>query len=193
MSLPRRPSHDPTDAELVARVNAGDSDAFTQLYERHRDWCISVAWRFVRNADRAADITQETFLHWLRRFPPHAPPFELTAQVRTYLYTVIRSIALTQRRRDATAHAHLPPLAASRTEPSESSPIETGAALRVVLDRLSEFHREVLILRYVDDLALDEIALALNLPLGTVKSRLHHALQALRDDPTARELFFKDL
>lgn len=146
----------------------------------------------MRDDNRAADITQETFLHWLRKFPPHAPPFELTAQVRTYLYTVIRSIALTQRRRESTVQTHLAPLAASRIGPAEPSPVDAGTTLRAVLDRLSDLHREVLFLRYVDELALDEIALALDLPLGTVKSRLHHALQALRDDPAARQLFFRD-
>jgi RNA polymerase sigma-70 factor (ECF subfamily) len=49
--------------------------------------------------------------------------------------------------------------------------------------------REVLLMRFVDDLALQEIAVALDVPLGTVKSRLHNALEALRGDPKLRELF----
>lgn len=193
LPFPSESPRDPTDAELVTRINQGEAEAFAALYERHRDWCLGVARRFVRDPERAVDITQETFLHWLRRFPPHAPPFTLTAQARTYLYTVVRSIALTQRRRETTAQSHALPLAAARNPTTTQSVDDTGTTLRAVLDRLSEAHREILILRYVDELALNEIALAMDLPLGTVKSRLHHAIQALRDDPTARAIFFKDL
>ncbi len=187
------PPSEPSDRLLVARVNDGESAAFAQLYERHRDWCLSVAMRFVHDADRAMDITQESFLYWLRRFPPHAPPFELTAQVRTYLYTIVRSLSLTHHRRERTARAHAPFLAPSRgAAPAGHESTDRSRILRAALDRLSAGHREVLLLRIIDGFTLDEIALAMNLPLGTVKSRLHHALRLLRDDPAARELFFTD-
>src|SRR5690606_37698949 len=134
------PPSEPSDRLLVARVNAGDAAAFAELYERHRDWCLAVAMRFVHDADRAADVTQEAFLHWLRRFPPHAPPFELTAQVRTYLYTIVRSIAVMQHRRALTARTHLPTLAAARAGRAESRPVDTGITLRAILDRLGDLH-----------------------------------------------------
>ena len=57
------------------------------------------------------------------------------------------------------------------------------------MGRLPDGQREVLLMRVVDDMAVAEIALALGIPEGTVKSRLHHALAALRDDPGARESF----
>ena len=54
---------------------------------------------------------------------------------------------------------------------------------------LPETHREVVLMRFVDGLSLDEIATALDIPLGTVKSRLHNALNALRADPRVRKYF----
>jgi RNA polymerase sigma-70 factor (ECF subfamily) len=54
---------------------------------------------------------------------------------------------------------------------------------------LSGLHREVVLMRFVDDMSLQEIAEALDVPLGTVKSRLHHAIEALRNDPRAQEFF----
>jgi len=61
--------------------------------------------------------------------------------------------------------------------------------LQSVLAGLSEAHREVVLLRFVDGLSLEEIAFATEAPLGTVKSRLHNALKLLRDNPRTRELF----
>ena len=63
--------------------------------------------------------------------------------------------------------------------------------LAIALANLSEEHRETLLLRYVDGMALAEIAEATNVPLGTVKSRLHNALEALRQDKRARQYFEK--
>ncbi|HLF12027.1 MAG TPA: sigma-70 family RNA polymerase sigma factor, partial [Gammaproteobacteria bacterium] len=61
--------------------------------------------------------------------------------------------------------------------------------LDAVLAGLSAERREVLTLRFVDDLSLEEIAAALEIPLGTVKSRLHLAIRQLREDPKIKELF----
>ena len=74
--------------------------------------------------------------------------------------------------------------------PVEAADADTGRAqLAGVLAGLPEAQREVLMLRFVDGLSLSEIAAALDVPLGTVKSRLHNALSALRQDERTRELF----
>ena len=71
------------------------------------------------------------------------------------------------------------------------APVESGSTddLRQILKRLSEEHREVLLLRFVDGLDLAEIARAMDIPLGTVKSRLHNALETLRADPSTKQFF----
>ena len=70
-----------------------------------------------------------------------------------------------------------------------AAPAPELSDLAAVLSRLPEAHREVLLMRFVDDLKIHEIAEALSIPSGTVKSRLHNGLQMLRDDPLARRYF----
>jgi RNA polymerase sigma-70 factor (ECF subfamily) len=172
-----------TDQELVAAANAGDSAAFEALYWRYRDWAHRLALRFTRNEDLALDILQETFIYFLKKFPG----FELRSELKTFLYPVVRNLSITLQQK-ANRYSALP-------EGMEESPAPVEAAsvskegLALVLAALPEFHREVLLLRFVDGLALNEIATALNIPLGTVKSRLHNALEALRQDPRTRSFF----
>jgi RNA polymerase sigma-70 factor (ECF subfamily) len=78
-------------------------------------------------------------------------------------------------------------LPAPRSEQSEHYQSELASVLIVLPDE----QREVLLMRFVDDLSLQEIAAALDIPLGTVKSRLHNALQVLRNDRRTRDYFLE--
>jgi RNA polymerase sigma-70 factor (ECF subfamily) len=165
-----------TDADLVAALNAGDASAFDALYSRHRDWVVALAFRFTGDRDLALDVLQETFLYFVKKFPG----FELTAALRTFFYPGVKNLSIAARRTAARVQSteaeqeHLasaPAPAASAGEPD---------TLAAVLALLSEEHREALLLRFVDGLSLAEIAAATGVPLGTVKSRLHHALATLR-------------
>src|SRR5437667_10369463 len=69
-----------SDQELIAAINDGDSSAFELLYYRHRDWVVSLAYRFTGDRELAFDVLQETFLYFVRKFPG----FRLTAQLRTF-------------------------------------------------------------------------------------------------------------
>ncbi len=75
--------------------------------------------------------------------------------------------------------------------PSPAMPPGMGDDLETVLSSLSEDHRETLMLRFIDGMSLVEIAEATGIPLGTAKSRLHHAISKLREDPRSREFFIK--
>ncbi|MBI5501473.1 MAG: sigma-70 family RNA polymerase sigma factor [Deltaproteobacteria bacterium] len=165
------------DAELVRRANQGDADAFEALYRRHRDWVVSLAWRLCRNRDDALDVLQESFSWLFGRFPG----FTLTSSMRAWLYPVVRNacISLARKRRNVV------PLDRAGIEPAaEPEPIDWTPEFERRIAGLSEAHREVLRLRFILELRLEEIAAALDLPLGTVKSRLHHALRTLAaDDP----------
>ena len=178
------PFTDPrTDQQLVAALNAGDATAFDGLYYRHRDWVVRLGWRFAGNEDDALDVLQETFAYVIGKFPG----FELTASFTTFLYPVVKNTALAvrrKRRRMLPGDAGMDTLAAGAS-------IDPLAAddLKTALDALPETHREVLLMRYVDDLSLKEIGHALEIPLGTVKSRIHNALKQLREDPRVREYF----
>jgi RNA polymerase sigma-70 factor, ECF subfamily len=193
-SIPPSKSDTRTDLELVAAINRGGAEgsaAFEALYFRYRDWVTGLAFRFTRDRDLALDVMQETFLYLLRKFPG----FTLTAQLKTFLYPVVRHLALAARqksRRFATDEAGLEAAQAAGGTPAPPvSGAESGGpgGLAVVLAPLLEGQREVLLLRFVDGLSLPEIAQALGLPLGTVKSRLHYALNSLRDDPRTKKYF----
>jgi RNA polymerase sigma-70 factor, ECF subfamily len=173
-----------SDLELVAAINRGDAAAFDALYFRHRDWVAGLAYRLTGDDAAALDVLQETFLYLLRKFPG----FRLTANLKTFLYPAVRNLSIAARRK------------AGRYQAGEAEqriieqaiapePASTTNDLEVLLDSLPEEQREVLLLRFVDGLSLAEIATAMNIPLGTVKSRLHNALQTLREDPRTKDFF----
>ena len=187
-----QPTDRRSDAELVDACNRADASAATAafeiLYVRHRAYVLRVAQRFARDRDIAADALQETFAYLLKQFPPTGKGFTLTARLTTFLYPVAKNFALSAARKDR------------RLETGGEAEIEALADLTPgepqggdVIDRaltgLSTERREVLVLRFVDDLSLEEIATALEIPLGTVKSRLHLALKQLREDPRIKDLF----
>ena len=155
------------------------------MYRRHRDWVVNLAGRFTGDHSLALDVTQEAFLYFLKRFPG----FSLTCQLRSFLYPAVRNLSIGARRKahrlqfggDELAEIEAPP------------PAPTGDAARdqlaAVVSALPETHREVLLLRFVDGLSLAEIAEALEIPLGTVKSRLHTALDTLRRDERTKKFY----
>lgn len=171
---------------LIAALNRGDSSAFDAIYYRYRDWVVRLAFRFTGNDADALDVLQETFAYLFRKFPG----FILTARMTTFLYPVVKNVSIAaKRKRQRTVSEELAaePAAAENRPNAEQSRAELSAALAC----LPEGQREVLLMRFVDEMSLGEIAAALAIPEGTVKSRLHNALAALRNDPKAREYFDK--
>lgn len=179
-----------SDEELVRRANGGDGDAFEMMYRRHRDWTMSVAMRFTHDPHESLDVTQDVFLWLMRQFPG----FELRAKLRTVLYPVIRNAAFARVRKERTRERHRPAFAASRDGSHEAADPDAAARLADlsrVVESIPEIHREVLYLRYVDDFEIAEIAAVLGIPPGTVKSRLHHALNALRSSDLRKKWYFE--
>src|SRR6266850_1476248 len=175
-----------TDQELIAAINSGDAAAFETLYLRYRDWVVSLAHRFTGDSDAALDVMQETFLYFLKKFPG----FRLTANMKTFLYPAVRNLSIAARRkaqRYQATEAQLEKIENTASDDSNVAPSE----LQLVLAGLSQEHRETVLLRFVDGLSLAEMAEAMEIPLGTVKSRLHFALQTLRNDKRTREFFDK--
>jgi RNA polymerase sigma-70 factor (ECF subfamily) len=168
-------AHHRSDEELVRMANRGDAEAFEALYDRYRDWVCSLAYRFCGDEAAAYDVVQTTFLYLFNKFPK----FTLRSKLKTFLYPVVKHQALNLKKK------------AQRTEPLDSLPFEPIAAddrdeqtdrraIREIVGHLPESQREIVLLRYADDLNLPEISEALDLPLGTVKSRLHKAIASLR-------------
>lgn len=167
----------PDDQSLIAAAARGDHRAFETLYHRYRDWVFALAWRFTRDHHTSMDLVQETFLELARR----APQITLRGKLTSYLYPIIRHRAIDiARRRKVHARAMSERAPGAAEPPSDpASPAETEPLLAAV-EALPEHEREVLLMRYASGMALADIAEALRLPLGTVKSRLHSATTTLR-------------
>lgn len=166
------------DAALVLALRGGDAAALDVLYRRHRDWIARMARRITGSDADALDVLQETFLYLLRK----APEIELRARLTTLLWPVVRNLALARRRQRAVTSE-------PAEEPTVDDPLPDDGVLLHALGALPEPQRRVVLLRFVDGLAMADIAAALQVPLGTVKSRLHQALASLRADPAARRWF----
>ena len=176
-----------SDEALIRALNGGDASAFDPLYYRYRDWVHRLAYRFTGNADDALDVLQETFSYLAGKFPG----FILTARMTTFLFPVVRNLSIAARKkrdRFISGEENLPETAARPLSGEESARDELAAALR----SLPEAQREVLLMRFVDDLSLAEIAAALSIPEGTVKSRIHNAIASLRQDPKIKRYFAPD-
>lgn len=181
------------DLALIACLNRGGADAaaaFDQLFQRHSDWVANLAFRFTGDRDLALDVTQEVFLYFLRKFPG----FELTAKLTTFLYPAVKNLAIAHRKKAARFASNDDALKgiAGNVNDEAAAAAERKVELTRVMASLSEGHREVLLLRFVDGFSLQEVADALGIALGTVKSRLHNALATLRKDPLARKYFGQD-
>lgn len=163
---------DPDDDTLVARANRGETAAFEALYRRHREWVLAHAERWTGDRDEALDVMQDTFAHLFTRFPG----FELRARLTTFLYPVVRHLALDRvRRRRPTVDVD------TLADALPAAPARTGDGdLQRLLAALPAGQREVVQLRYGENFSLEQIGAALDIPLGTVKSRLHAALATLR-------------
>jgi len=177
-----------SDEALIALVNQGDDAAFEILYRRHRDWVANLAFRFLGDRDLALDVLQETFLYVLKKFPG----FRLTCQFRSFLYPAVRNLSIAARRKAERLQSGDDDTLERIAAPPPSGDADSSRAqLSVVLANLPDPQREVLLLRFVDGLSLDEIAAALEVPTGTVKSRLHNALAALREDQRTKNFFLE--
>jgi RNA polymerase sigma-70 factor (ECF subfamily) len=182
---PADPPDSRSDLELIAAMEEGETPAFDVLYYRYRDWVVSLAYRFTCDRELALDVLQETFLYLLKKFPG----FQLRAHLKTFLYPAVKHLSLAARnqsRRFQSSEADLREMEESMTT---NPVIAEHEPLRAALAILSAEHREVLLLRFVDGLSLGEIADAMEIPLGTVKSRLHNALATLREDERTRGFF----
>jgi RNA polymerase sigma-70 factor (ECF subfamily) len=174
--------------ELVRRSRGGDEDAFARLVERTQSGVYNLLLRMTRDPEEAVDLTQETFLRAWRALPG----FRGDARVSTWLYRIAYNVCLNRRVLDRTALADM--AGAERVaSPAHEEPAavferkERRERLLATVDRLPPAYRLVLHLYYWGELTYDEIADVLKLPLGTVKTHLHRAKQALRD-PLAAEV-----
>lgn len=171
------------DAALIRAFRDGDQSAMAALYDRHARTVLAYALRFGADRDLAEDVVQDCFRDLIDRIDG----FRLEGRLSSWFYTVAKRRALRLRELAGRGQGDLE---AALVIPAES-PAATDD-LRRLLVRLPPGQQEVVVLRFLDGLDLESIAQALEIPLGTVKSRLHTALAALRDDPACRRYFGRE-
>lgn len=162
---------------LLARQ--GDEAAFRRLVDAYERRVLYFILRFVDDADQALDILQEVWLSVFRLLPR----LEAVEAFRVWLYKIVHGkiagFRRSRRRVPAPIEScdNLPPEAGAA---SDEATFEDADLVHRGLADLSIEHREVLTLHFLEGMRLEEIAQALSCPLGTVKSRIHHAKRSLR-------------
>lgn len=179
-----------TEEELIAQAAKGDQDAFAQLLELHKGKVYGLTLRLTGSVEDAMDLTQETFFNAWRGLPR----FNGQSKFSTWLYRLATNAAIDflrrEKRRSAVAtvplHVEEEPQRALDipdhrfTPQTELERKELQKAIQRGLERLSDEHRQALVLREVNGLSYAEIAQVLGLEEGTVKSRIYRARLALR-------------
>jgi RNA polymerase sigma-70 factor (ECF subfamily) len=163
--------------DLVERAQHGDEQAFASLAVAIGNRLYAVAYRILREPGLAEDAAQQALLAIWRDLPQ----LRESSRFEAWSYRLVVRACYAESRR---ARKWTPNL---RVIPAEE--LVAGEAVSVVVDRdelergfrrLSTDHRAVVVLHHYLDMPLDEIALALGVPVGTVRSRLHYAMRALR-------------
>jgi RNA polymerase sigma factor (sigma-70 family) len=177
-----------SDAALLRSVAAGDAAALTTLYERHAGALFGYLYRLAGDRMTAEEILQDTMLAVWRS----AGYFEGRSKVTTWLFGVARRQAhnrLRGRPSPESAAGELPERLDRSAGPDELAIAAAGGTpVAAAIDRLPAHHRDVIALVFVAGLPLADVATVLAIPVGTVKSRLHHARAAVAAALIAQEV-----
>ncbi len=176
------------ECRLIQRAAAGDASAFQLLAEQQAETLWRFAGTLCHDRQLAEELAQETLVEAWRSLGR----FDGRCRFSTWLYGILRHRFLRAMKRQSTAPEVLP---ADWTAPSAHGPeaqlqhTEDAARIRTAVAELPSEHRQVIELRFFAEASLEEIAAALEIPLGTVKSRLHHGLEKLRQRKLDVNLF----
>lgn len=186
------------EADLLERCRHGDTNAFSRLVMKYQDRVFNTCWRMCGDRTEAEDLTQEAFVKAFQAIGRFAG----RSQFYTWIFRIAVNLVMSARRKerrtgtislDATHGRNGgrddPPQAdrlpaAGGTPAEQATGSEQKSLVLQALYRLDEEHRAVVILRDLESLGYDEIAEILEVPTGTVKSRLHRARLALRAELT---------
>jgi RNA polymerase sigma-70 factor (ECF subfamily) len=179
----------PTDEELIARFQNGDSYAFDLLVRRYKDPLLNFIYRFLGDLVEAEDIVQETFY----RVYKNKHYYKEVAKFSTWIYTIAGNLAKTELRRrkrrkvfsihketSAEKEFELPDL---KSDPEkEVNTVVTEKIIQKAITSLPEKFRQVIVLRDIQGFSYEEISSIIKVPLGTVKSRVNRARLKLQED-----------
>jgi RNA polymerase sigma-70 factor (ECF subfamily) len=182
------------DTQLIDETLAGRAAAFGHLVQRYQDRLYNSVVHVVGNAEDARDVVQEAFVQAFLKLDT----FRGSSAFYTWLYRIAFNVAASHRRRRrptcsveyARETSGLEPMDTGNGPTEKLEQKECCRQVRQAIGQLSEEHRVVLVLREIDGCCYDAIASILELPLGTVRSRLHRARMQLREQ--LREVLMVD-
>ena len=170
-----------TDDALMKQVTEGDEDAFGQIVDRYKDSLVNYLTHLVRSRDRAEELAQDAFVRLYRS----AANYREREKLGPYLFRIATNLTVSEIRRERRWNLLLPRLNAS-TSPSIEAPDknlitdEIQKQVAAALEKLPVKYRAPLVLFEIEEWSYDEIAAALSLPDGTVKSRISRARELMR-------------
>jgi RNA polymerase sigma-70 factor (ECF subfamily) len=183
------------DAQLVEEVQAGRTEAYAFLVRKYQDRVFNTCWRICGHLEDARDLTQDTFVKGLENIAS----FRHQSRFYTWIFRVAVNLALSHRRRSRTRQTSSldQPRGADGTQAetlakrvrdvhtedplAAASESELQGKVVAALHQLDDDHRAVIVLRDIEGFDYAEIGAILDIPSGTVKSRLHRARMALRE------------
>jgi RNA polymerase sigma-70 factor (ECF subfamily) len=171
-----------SDQELIVGLKKGSLDALGILYDRHRRMVYRTALGIVGDPDSAADLLQDTFLR-LHRFADH---IDSQRPLEPWLYRVTTNLAYTWVKRRKRWFSPIEDIAEWLSGNKKQTPQfaaemdEESQQVQQAITALPIAQRVVVVLYYINDLSLQEISEILEVPEGTVKSRLHYSRQSLK-------------
>ena len=170
----------------IARLRKGDPDAITELIGRYQHRLYRFLVRMVGDPATAEDLYQQTWIRLMEKIGS----YDARRSFEAWLFAIARNLAIDHLRRrrgisldepDDSGRAPVERLEASGQDVlTQLLDFERGALLAAAIGELPVIHREVLTLRFEEDMKLEQIAEVAGVPLSTVKSRLHRALESLR-------------
>jgi RNA polymerase sigma-70 factor (ECF subfamily) len=177
-------SHIASDDVLIDRTLAGQTEAFGELVLRYQDRLYSALTYASGDADEAREITQDAFVQALVKLDT----FQRSAAFYTWLFRIAFNLRIGRKRRQRRhriwEEQQTASGAAGRPHRGPEEPLESAErvqCVRAAIDALADDHREVVLLREMEGCAYEEISRILDVPVGTVRSRLHRARAALRE------------
>jgi len=161
---------------LVLRCQTGDEDAYRELVGRFGPRLCYFLRKLVGQIDRADDLAQEVWIDVLRQLPRLKDAGAFT----TWMYRIAHGKAMLDGRRNGRAPTTVKDVEWIAEKEDDTFSAEDAKRIHAALDRLEPTQREVLVLRFLEELSYGEIGQVIDCPLGTVRSRIHYAKAALR-------------
>jgi RNA polymerase sigma-70 factor (ECF subfamily) len=175
-----------TDWQLYENARSGDENAWNKLVELYWKPLVTMSLLILGSVSESKDIAQETFIKLLKAKPPHK-----RGSFNAYITTIGYRLALKEKKRLQKFYTISTDSNYSDENPNPLSEVineEKQHQLFRTINSLKQDHRDIIVLRFYGKMSYEEIAEAVNLPMGTVKSRIFYAVKTCRESFTKKGL-----